>query len=183
MVSAALSPATIRSDGSRVDTPGVPVAGSSQAVKTANAAASTKHRSNDRRRSTFPSGSRGAGDLPGDSPTDLSEKVAATRQFAVKRHRGLSNREFLRFFDDVQPTPIPYRLRSTTGTRMIQRRVVRRLLGETIRDIGILLLVFGPLDAIYQDTPAGMLPLALAVCGLCSMALGIILEARGGSIR
>ena len=30
---------------------------------------------------------------------------------------------------------------------MIDRRKVQRLLGETIRDIGILIVVFGPLDA------------------------------------
>ncbi|PYP69762.1 MAG: hypothetical protein DMD41_16345 [Gemmatimonadetes bacterium] len=62
---------------------------------------------------------------------------------------------------------------------MIDRRKVQRLLGETIRDIGILIVVFGPLDAFFQKERPSFLLLALVVAfGLLFIAVGIILEAE-----
>lgn len=61
---------------------------------------------------------------------------------------------------------------------MIDKRTAQRLVGETTRDVGILLFVFGPLDALYQPAQPGVLPVVLAALGLCFMAVGIILEAR-----
>ncbi|HEV8382750.1 MAG TPA: hypothetical protein VGQ29_14270 [Gemmatimonadales bacterium] len=60
---------------------------------------------------------------------------------------------------------------------MIDRRKAQRLVGETIRDIGILVVVFGPLDAIFQKEGPGELLISLMVVfGLLSVTLGIILE-------
>ena len=62
---------------------------------------------------------------------------------------------------------------------MIDKRHAQRLLGETIRDIGILLVVFGPLDAFFQKERPGVLVLALMVASaLLCITLGIILEAK-----
>ncbi len=60
---------------------------------------------------------------------------------------------------------------------VFDKRKVRWLLGETLRDIGILLVVFAPLDAFFRNEPTALLPLALLfTCGLLFIALGIILE-------
>lgn len=53
----------------------------------------------------------------------------------------------------------------------------RRIAGESLRDVGILIFVFGPLDAIYQEGSAA-LGLTLAGLGLCFMWLGMILEVK-----
>jgi hypothetical protein len=61
---------------------------------------------------------------------------------------------------------------------MIDAREAQRLVGESLRDIGILVLVFGPLDAFFEPRPPGPVFLTLAVgAGLCCIVLGIILEA------
>ena len=39
---------------------------------------------------------------------------------------------------------------------MIDKRKTERLVGETIRDIGILVFVFGPLDALFQQPAPGV---------------------------
>ncbi len=62
---------------------------------------------------------------------------------------------------------------------MIDKRKAQRLLGESIRDIGILIVVFGPLDAFFQKERPSILLLALVVAGgLLFIALGIILESE-----
>ena len=53
------------------------------------------------------------------------------------------------------------------------------MVGETIREGGILVVVFGPLDAIFQKEGPGELLIALMVVfGLLSVTLGIILESH-----
>jgi hypothetical protein len=62
---------------------------------------------------------------------------------------------------------------------VINKRKAQHLLGETIRDIGILVVVFGPLDAFFQEGRFSALPLALMVGGgLLCIALGIMIEAK-----
>ena len=62
---------------------------------------------------------------------------------------------------------------------MIDKRKAQQLLGETIRDIGILVVVFGPLDAFFQEGHLSALPLVLIVAaGLLCIALGIMIEAK-----
>ena len=57
-------------------------------------------------------------------------------------------------------------------------REARRLVGESIREVGVLLLTFGPLDAFFEPAPPGALFLAVVIVGgLCLVVLGIILEA------
>jgi len=61
---------------------------------------------------------------------------------------------------------------------VIATRKAQRLAGESVREIGILLLVFGPLDAFFEPSRPGDLFLALVIGGgLCCVALGIIVEA------
>jgi hypothetical protein len=62
---------------------------------------------------------------------------------------------------------------------MIDKGKAGRLVGETIRDIGILIVVFGPLDSLFQQPAPGSGVLALMVAGgLFLITLGIILEAK-----
>ena len=62
---------------------------------------------------------------------------------------------------------------------VIDKRKAQQLLGETMRDIGILVFVFAPLDAFFQRERPGWFPLALVVaCGLLFIGLGIMLEAK-----
>ena len=80
-------------------------------------------------------------------------------------------------------------MRTTRGTRakisaqrlgaMIDKRKAQHLVGETIRDIGILVLVFAPLDAFFREQRTPPVPLTL-ICGvgLLCIGLGIMLEAR-----
>ena len=61
---------------------------------------------------------------------------------------------------------------------MIDRHKARQLFGETMRDIGILISVFAPLDAFFQRERPGWLPLGSVVaCGLLFIAAGIMLGA------
>ncbi len=67
----------------------------------------------------------------------------------------------------------------TLDRGMIDRRKAYHLLGESLRDIGILVTVFGPLDAFFQREPLNVGILVLVVAGgLLFMALGIIIEAE-----
>jgi hypothetical protein len=60
---------------------------------------------------------------------------------------------------------------------MLDPREFPRLVGESIRECGILFMVFGPLDAFFEPERPGSLFLALVLGGgLCSVVLGIILE-------
>ena len=71
------------------------------------------------------------------------------------------------------------RLSGLGAPAMIDKRKAQRLIGETIRDVGILVVVFGPLDAIFQKERPPALLLALMVAGgLLSITLGIIVEAE-----
>lgn len=61
---------------------------------------------------------------------------------------------------------------------MIDKRRAQRLIGESIRDIGILVAVFGPLDAFVQkERPSAVVVIAIAAAGLLFIALGIYLAA------
>ena len=55
---------------------------------------------------------------------------------------------------------------------------LRILLGETARDVGILLLVFGPLDAILQATRHSGLITVTVVTGLGLISVGILVESQ-----
>jgi hypothetical protein len=61
---------------------------------------------------------------------------------------------------------------------MIKRKAVH-LIGETSREIGILVLVFAPLDAFFQPLPPSIRFLTVAI-GLALILIvgGIILEAE-----
>jgi hypothetical protein len=62
---------------------------------------------------------------------------------------------------------------------MIDKGKAQRLVGETMRDIGILVVVFGPLDALFQRPAPDLAVLAPMVAGaLFFITLGIILEAK-----
>jgi len=62
---------------------------------------------------------------------------------------------------------------------VIDKHKARRLLGETMRDIGILVFVFAPLDAFFQKQRPGWGPLAIVIAGgLLLIALGIMLETK-----
>lgn len=56
------------------------------------------------------------------------------------------------------------------------------LVGETLREIGILLLVFVPLDAIFYQGeikwPAIIALVILGAAGIALIAAGIVLEGR-----
>jgi hypothetical protein len=55
--------------------------------------------------------------------------------------------------------------------------VIERLLGETVREIGILVFVFAPLDAAFADRPPDFgAVIAVAAGALGVIAVGIILE-------
>jgi hypothetical protein len=64
---------------------------------------------------------------------------------------------------------------------MLDRTKVKHRVGESIREIGILALVFGPLDAYFAPQPSEGRLVALAVAfALILIAAGIILEADNG---
>jgi len=61
---------------------------------------------------------------------------------------------------------------------MIDTRKTVSLVGETLRDIGILIMVFGPLDALFErEGPGPVFVVLVAVGGLFLITLGIIVEA------
>jgi hypothetical protein len=58
-----------------------------------------------------------------------------------------------------------------------QHRAVERLLGETVREIGILVFVFAPLDAALADHPLDFSVVIAVVAGaLGAITIGIMLE-------
>jgi hypothetical protein len=62
---------------------------------------------------------------------------------------------------------------------MVNKRTVRRLAGETMRDIGILLFVFFPMDAFFQPMQRAWAAVALMLCAaLLFIAVGITFEAN-----
>ena len=67
---------------------------------------------------------------------------------------------------------------------MIDRARARELLGETVREIGVLLAVFVPVDAFFQAIPVAPFPLvAVVLCALVCMVLGITVEAQAQERR
>ena len=59
-----------------------------------------------------------------------------------------------------------------------------QLVGETLRDIGILIFVFGPLDAFFQaDRRTAGIAIALGAIGLSLIGAGIIIEVGRESRR
>jgi len=61
---------------------------------------------------------------------------------------------------------------------MIDKRKARQLFGETVREIGILLAVFAPLDAMFQrESPETIVLSEIILLALLSMAIGIMIEA------
>ena len=53
------------------------------------------------------------------------------------------------------------------------------LFGESIREIGILVTVFAPLDALFQkEAPSAPLVGALVTAGLIFVGLGIMIESE-----
>jgi hypothetical protein len=56
------------------------------------------------------------------------------------------------------------------------------LLGETVREMGLLIVVFAPLDAIFADAPMNQMLLAIMLFfGLLLVAIGILIEARNNT--
>lgn len=71
-----------------------------------------------------------------------------------------------------RPPPEPVRRADT-----IDRGKALHLLGESIRDIGVLVAVFAPLDAYFQAEQPGTWSLVLIEVGaLCLVGIGIVLE-------
>lgn len=62
---------------------------------------------------------------------------------------------------------------------MLNWRRAFDLLGETAREMGLLIVVFAPLDTLFADTPIDQLVLAVTIfVGLTLMVGGILIEAR-----
>jgi len=60
---------------------------------------------------------------------------------------------------------------------MIDRRRAFRLFGESVRETGILIFVFMPLDALFEQMPPGALTITLSMfVGLLFVFGGIIIE-------
>jgi len=58
-----------------------------------------------------------------------------------------------------------------------QQKAIERLLGETVREIGILVFVFAPLDAAFADHPLDFsVVIAVAAWALGAVVVGIMLE-------
>ncbi len=62
---------------------------------------------------------------------------------------------------------------------MLDRRKVYHLGGESLREIGVLLLVFGPLDAFFQREQASLFAVSpFIAAGLILTSVGIIIGAK-----
>ena len=67
---------------------------------------------------------------------------------------------------------------SATISAVIDRRRAAVLVGETAREFGILVLVFAPLDALFQTGgPPRVFVIFLMVLGLIFAVAGIMIEA------
>lgn len=65
------------------------------------------------------------------------------------------------------------------GRPPINKRKARQLAAETIREMGILVAVFAPLDAYFQREAAALGGLiALVTVALLAIGVGITIEAR-----
>jgi hypothetical protein len=59
------------------------------------------------------------------------------------------------------------------------RQHIVRLVGETLREMGLLTVVFAPLDAIFGGTNANLIPLAvIMVIGATLIVCGILIETK-----
>ena len=62
---------------------------------------------------------------------------------------------------------------------MLDWRRVNTLAGETAREMGVLIMVFAPLESVFTDIAvSGFFVAAMLVFGLALIAGGIIVEAR-----
>ncbi len=58
-----------------------------------------------------------------------------------------------------------------------QQKAIERLLGETVREIGILVFVFAPLDAAFADRPLDFnVVIPVAAWAIGAIVVGIMLE-------
>ena len=56
---------------------------------------------------------------------------------------------------------------------------IRRLFGETIREVGILIIVFAPLETAFAERAIGSEVLTTVIVGgLTLIVVGVVLEAR-----
>ena len=61
----------------------------------------------------------------------------------------------------------------------MERRVVLQLMGETMREIGLLASIFIPLDWVFSARPIdARVLLGLSITSFVLIACGILLEAR-----
>lgn len=61
----------------------------------------------------------------------------------------------------------------------MDRRVVLQLVGETLREIGVLTLVFAPLESLVSERQLDAVVLiALMLGGFAMIACGILLEGK-----
>ena len=62
---------------------------------------------------------------------------------------------------------------------MLNREHAERLMGESVREVGVLMVVFAPLEATFSDVSVGTGRVAaMFLVGLLLIAGGIILESR-----
>jgi len=62
---------------------------------------------------------------------------------------------------------------------MLDQRRAETLVGESVREVGILMIVFAPLEATFADVSVGTSRVAVMfLAGLAPIAGGIILESR-----
>jgi len=61
-------------------------------------------------------------------------------------------------------------------------KLLQRLGGETAREIGILILVFAPLEATFSERPVSTtVIIGLVVLGIIGIVGGILMEVRGAN--
>jgi hypothetical protein len=88
----------------------------------------------------------------------LSGAVVASRRMQLAQAR--------------RPSPEP-----TKRADIIDRGKALHLLGESVRDIGVLVLVFAPLDAYFQtERPETWILVLIEGGALCFVGIGIVLE-------
>ena len=61
---------------------------------------------------------------------------------------------------------------------MVNWRRAEELFAETVREVGVLVVVFAPLDAAFSDLPVETALVAMTSVGLLFVAGGIIVGAR-----
>jgi uncharacterized MnhB-related membrane protein len=62
---------------------------------------------------------------------------------------------------------------------MTRARCALRLLAETVREIGILMVVFAPLESVFAERPInGAVLIGVVALGLLLIVCGILLQAN-----